>query len=801
MKIKPFAHLRFFIQAAAAAVLLLIAWLGYRTFISSFGRIDNILLISIDTCRADFLSCYGYPKKTTPNIDKIAAQGILFENVIAPIPLTLPSHSSMLTGTTPPYHGVHDNNGYRLGESNVTVGELLKENGFMTGAIVSSFVLDSEFGLNQGFETYYDNFNTDLDPRRIAERKGGETTEHAKLWLQKHHDERFFLFLHYFDPHHPYTPPEPFRPGDHINFRISQIANYAGEIAYVDHCIGQIIDKLKELDLYDSTLLIITSDHGEMLGEHGETTHGYSIYQAALKVPLIVKLPGKRSPRRISQIVGLVDIAPTICSLLGIETQQKFHGIDLLRYISKKGPGEKRYIYCESFLPTIYKDCNFYLGVVSDGWKYIQTTRPELYDLNKDPGELYDIANEQKHRARILQDQLKRILEEQLRPDNSECKIALSKESKARLESLGYVGGLIVEDSFEFDQGKKDPKDLIGFHRCNATSKTAFAAGQYDIVKELCKQMLAEDPTFQDAYYYLGSIAYEEREFEKVVEYLSRHLELGPQNYETLNNLGLAFFHLNRHDDAVKSYNRAIELEPGFMEAHYNLGREFCRVGKFDKAIAHFRKALQLAPGDDDVIRELDRALTARQQITEGALKHYRDILRDNPNSPDAHYNLANIYLRQGKNDLALQHCTKALEANPESVSLRVRLANMLLELDRVQSALAEYYRALHAEPDSVNILNSIAWILATSGDKDIQNPADAVKYAQQACELTDYKKPETLDTLAAALASAGKFDQARETAQKAIALADSENQKDLAKRIRLRLELYQAGRAYVSPD
>ena len=207
----------------------------------SSGDIRNVVLISIDTCRADYLSCYGYERLTTPNIDGVASEGILFENVITPVPMTLPAHASMLTGTIPPFHGIHDNLNYQVAESNVTLAEILKENGFSTGAIISAFVLDRDFGLNQGFDTYNDRFEDEHKAGIIQERKGDEATRLSLDWLDEHKSERFFYFLHYFDPHAGYEPPEPFAG----RFKDSP---YAGEIAFTDHCIGMVIEKLKELD-------------------------------------------------------------------------------------------------------------------------------------------------------------------------------------------------------------------------------------------------------------------------------------------------------------------------------------------------------------------------------------------------------------------------------------------------------------------------------------------------------------------------------------------------------------------------
>jgi len=410
----------------------------------------------------------------------------------------------MLTGTLPPYHGVHDNIDYKLGKSNVTLAEILHRNEFTTCAIIGAFVLDSLFGLSQGFDYYNDRFERPFVANNCAQRRGGETTRFAMEWLEKHKSERFFLFLHYFDPHIDYMPPEPFASRFPDNL-------YAGEIAYTDYCIGEVIKKLKKLALYESALIIITSDHGEMLGEHGEKTHTYFIYQSALKVPLIFKLPGHYKARKIDDTVGIIDIVPTICALLDIETPPHIQGKDLSPYFSgKRPPSPNRHLYCESMLPTKY-GANSLLGVVTDRWKYIQTTRPELYDLTEDAGETNNLIKQQPHRARILRDRLRQILEESIRGDDSDCKAVLGEEDRNRLESLGYLGDTSIREDFEFDQIKEDPKDLIDVHMRN---------------------MLVN----------------------------------------ALNSMGKDLAAQGKIDDAIRHYSEALRINPEYMYAHYNLG-------------------------------------------------------------------------------------------------------------------------------------------------------------------------------------------------------------------------------------
>ena len=382
------------------------------------GKIRNVLLISIDTCRADHLSCYGYEHPTTPNIDALAAQGILFENTISPVPLTLPSHSTMLTGAIPPYHGVHLNTGYRLADSIVSLPELLQEHGFATGAAISAFVLDSQYGLAQGFDFYDDTFKEPLEGNHVVQRRGGETSDVALEWIEQNRDQRFFFFLHYYDPHANYSPPEPFA---------SRFASpYAGEIAYTDHCIGKVIQKLKDLDLYDSTLIIVAADHGELLGEHGEPAHSYFIYQSAIRIPLIFKLPGQDKPARIPSLAGLVDVMPTICSLLGVTPPPDIQGRSLeTDWTQPPTDRAARYVYCESFYPTIY-DLNPLVGLVGDRFKFIQTTRSELYDLVDDPAESHNLFETEGEVAGMMEDELDAILDESLRDISHESRITLA---------------------------------------------------------------------------------------------------------------------------------------------------------------------------------------------------------------------------------------------------------------------------------------------------------------------------------------------------------------------------------------
>ncbi|MEI7837023.1 MAG: sulfatase, partial [Planctomycetota bacterium] len=292
---------------ALATAGIAAAWGGWRHFSRPLIKIEgirNVVLISIDTCRADRLSCYGYKRQTTPNIDALASNGVLFTSASTPVPFTLPAHSSMMTGTYPPTHGVRLNNGDHLADSNITLAEIMRDAGYQTAAFIGAFPLDRIFGLNQGFDTYDCQFRAKRQMALYSERNAEELTGPAMDWLGKNGKKPFLLFLHYYDAHFPYEPPPPFNTtyaGD----------LYAGEIAYVDRCIGHVVDQLHAMGIYDNTLIIITGDHGESLGEHGEQTHGFFMYQGTLRVPLVIRAPVGSRNCQVNDNVSLVDIVPT----------------------------------------------------------------------------------------------------------------------------------------------------------------------------------------------------------------------------------------------------------------------------------------------------------------------------------------------------------------------------------------------------------------------------------------------------------------------------------------------------------
>ncbi len=720
-------------------LLLLVAVTASLWFYKRFTaqKIKNVLIISIDTCRADFLGCYGFSLETTPNIDAVAKEGLLFEQAISPMPFTLPSHCSMLTGAIPPSHGVLDNGLFTLSKENVTLAEMLWENGFVSGAFVSSFVLNSDFGMDQGFDIYDDDFEKERNVIGILERQGGETTRLAIEYLEKHKDEKQFLFVHYYDPHFSYDAPEPFGSKFELaepfrtfsSGKLATYAGYAGEIAYVDDCIGKILDKLKELGQYDSTLICITSDHGEMLGEHEEYTHGYYIYQGNIHVPLVFKIPGRKKGIRVKNTVGIVDVVPTICSALGIELNQKIRGRDLLAYYNHENPFSERYVFCQSLEPTKY-NANPLLGVVSDRYKYIQTTHSELYNLEKEPLEFDNLIQREANRARLMETELLQILNDAEEDKKTTSGSGVDAKTLTLLESLGYVGD-IVDDTFVIDPAKEDPKNFIEYHNMANQIGFLLQQGDYETAERTCLKMIEDRPDQYMGYYKMAMCLMRQKQHSRAIDYLLKMIKLDSEN--TLVYEGLA-------------------------QAHRGLKQ-------FDASIQYALQSLEIKK--DSVI---------------------------------AYYHLSLCYYEKGMFDEPEKYLTSQIVEHPRFFQLTVSLAEKLYEKGHPVQAYKKYLKTYELNPDSPDALNSIAWFQATSMKEDIRNPQQAVQYALTACEVTKYAKAESIDTLAAAYAATGDFEKAIETAQRAIQVARSHGEDDLAGRIQKRQNLYRQRKVYVDP-
>ena len=629
--------------------------------------VKNVVIISVDTCRADRLSCYGFSKATTPNIDAVARDGVLFLRAQTTNSLTLPAHSSMMTGTLPPVHGVRNNYNYRLGESQVTLAETFQDNGYQTAAVVSAFTLASQFGLNQGFDVYNDFFLRKHDPRapRFLERPADEVTQAAITWLEKNHEEPFFLFVHYFDPHQPLQPPKEFAkrfPGD----------PYAAEIAYTDDQIGLLLEKLTSLGLYDSATIVITSDHGEGLGEHGEETHGYFVYQSTNHVPLVIKpstggLSGVSRGAKIEQPVSVIDIPPTVLAAVGLETPGHMQGLDLGPCFAGEQPPENdRPVYCESLKPTMF-GCSPLRSIVHDRWQYVWSVNSELYDLDKDPKQKNNVIDEYPEIVTALHIQLTGAMEHQGGSQQRGTTQSLDESDRARLQSLGYVGGA-VSDAVELDSSMCDPKEFIWFYTRLQEVEGHIVIGHLEEAKKLCELLLKSEPGLFRAHQLLANVA--ERQ--------------------------------GRPDDAIKHYTDAVTLAAGndrntgerdtrsrfdVADAYVALGEMLFRKGDYSAAQEKLERALQDFPDYPRLLTQYGAVLVEiaaktdaageKKPLLDRAVMLLKRTIEVEPKNADAHAYLGSAYLADNKGDLAKKHTSEALLLNPNHPTARVNLQRL----------------------------------------------------------------------------------------------------------------------------
>jgi len=724
------------------------------------GKVRNVVLISIDTCRADHLSCYGHSRQTTPNIDAVARDGVLFQRAQTTNCLTLPAHCSMLTGTRPTYHGVHLNQTYSLDDANVTLAEILQDQGYETGAFVGAFPLHSRFGLDQGFDTYDEQFSKKNVKDSMDERDGQEVSRAALSWLEQRREKPFFLFVHYFDPHRPYDPPPRFASrvgGD----------EYDGEIAYTDFCIGQIIDQLKQLDLFDSTLLIITADHGESLGEHKEDTHGFFIYQSTMRVPLIVKSPGCVTGQQIDDAVSLIDIVPTVLGSLGLGVPSQVQGVDLSGYTSGRSkPAEGRFLYSESWSTARFNCCPL-RGLVHDQWRYIWSVKPELYDLFRDPAETNNLIEEEQQTAELLHSRLEELLADQRQWAEDGGSSVADRETLQRLQSLGYVGGPTDQATSEMviEKGVDDPKDFISIYNKILIARNYLRQDLLDKAQAQCLEIVTLRPKLAPVSLLLALIAAERGRMADAVKHYSDVLALRATakgrrfNWDdVLNKRGIAYGELGKFDLALEDYNQAIQFNPELADAYNNRGWTYQQMGKYDLAGQDFDAAIEL---------KADFGI--------------------------AYNNRGSVYRELGKIDLALADYSKAIELQADRAEFFFSRGEFYLQLRKFELALNDFNRAVSLKPEYAEAYNNLAWLLATCPDLQYRDAQQAVANANQACELSGWDDFGMLDTLAVAYAAAGEFAEAVQWQTKALELAPAESQADL----RSRLELYQKGEPY----
>src|SRR5436190_14725198 len=551
----------------------------------------NVVFMTIDTLRPDHLGCYGDKQIGTPNIDTLAADGTRFERAYTAVPVTLPSHTVIFTGTYPTLSGVHDFAANKLSPTQATLASVLKENGYATAAVIGSAVLDSRFGLNHGFDFYYDHFDfnrlqeSNLDE---MERPGNIVADVTLDWLSKNYQKKFFLWMHLYDPHYPYRPPAPYSE----EYRDRP---YDGEIAFADAQVGRLIEFLKNKGLYQNTLIILSGDHGESLGEHGEKTHGFFIYNATLHVPLIIHLPGDMHARTVQNLVNLADIMPTVLAALNIQLPAHVQGQSLLPIISPKKEDNARSLYAETFLPRLHFNWSELRGVETENYHFIDAPKPELYDVGKDPGETKNLYADKRAVSEEMRARLATLIQRYGAGQELAQKTGLDPALMERLKSLGYAGfsggGTEVTIS---DRKLPDPKDRIQTYELFSEGMADSQHGRYAEAAEKLDTVLKAEPDSVPARYLLGLNYYRLGDFPKAIEQLNRVLELSPDYSLAAFNLGLAYGQAGDLSGAIRTLKRALELDPTNYAAAFNLGAAYLQKQMVPEAVAALRQAVSI---------------------------------------------------------------------------------------------------------------------------------------------------------------------------------------------------------------
>jgi len=643
---------------------------GFRVVRSSEA---NILLITLDTTRADRLGCYGYARAQTPHLDRLADEGVRFARADSPVPLTLPAHASIMTGTSPLFHRVRNNGNYSLPPPALTLAEIFKARGYTTAAFIASFTLDSRFGLDQGFDHFDDRLG---DPAVIkgaySERRAEEVFRAFSAWFSKNGRDKFFAWIHFYDPHMPYDPPEPFKstPG---------LDTYDGEIANVDLYVGKILETLETASIREDTLVAVVGDHGEAFGEHGEFGHGVFCYEETLAVPFILADPGRLPARRIvSDRVGLIDLFPTVLDFCKIDVPPSVQGISLLPLIEKDISADRPH-YFESYFPLENMGCAPIKGEIRETHKYIELPQPELYDLEQDPKEKQNLIPDKAEAAQKMKLAL-RNLEKGLGSATLDSARTVTTEELRRLESLGYLsmGKRAAEG-----EALPDPKDRITgwtvFSRGLALQQT----GRLAEAKTALHEAIALAPGLIGPYIHLGEICFAERDFESLVslfnEGVKRHPQSGElrirfayylvllgnttaaldqlhsaetvvafgQREQLYDTLGMAYGTAGNTAGAAEAYGKALEIEPDNADAARKLGYSLFRLGRMEEALSAFQRSESLAPDNPLLLEEMGRFFAANQDY-DRAESYFKKSL-DRPDPPAlAFFNYAVLLSERG---------------------------------------------------------------------------------------------------------------------------------------------------------
>lgn len=691
----------------------------------------NLLLITMDTTRADHLGCYGYSKPITPNLDRLAKRGVLFRNAMAHVPLTRPSHATILTGIYPQHLDLWSNGPYRLDPKFSTIAQQLPE--MKSGAIVSSFVLASSFGLNHGF-SYYDD-SCSQSKGKSPEKNAGEALQAAVKWLDRISTRPFFLWVHFYDPHFPYEPPESFR---------QRFGDYDGEIAYMDESIGTLLKMLESKGILNKTLIVAVGDHGEGLGDHGEPTHGYYIYDSTMHVPLVMAGPGVPENKQFTGVVGLTDIAPTILdafkrSIPQVDGRSLWNQLIDNRLLSRPAILENRTIYYQFGWARL-------VGLRTEDFLWVRSPIAEFYNISSDPAEHNNLAESEESRCAEMQKVAASII-----PTDEKRKEggALTPEEEEKLESLGYISA---------SEEKEPPVDKAPDAKKFSSIVPAIESlihkeeeGDLANAGSELKQILAVDPTNRFALGLQGKYLLESGNASAAVAELEKLRDASTNHPETMALLGQAYEKTGQTEKALQCYSEAAKPPWVYWPSLLSLARLSMQYPDFMPRTSVLQRLSSLTAESYEEYLGLAQAYAILGEWPQAEI-NFRSAYQRNHGSLEALVGLLQMLLKDGKAEEALSLADQVQPAVPETLLIS---ANALISLGRKEDACSNYRKCLDLKPGNANVLSRLGFGLEQCGDTELATRA------YRAALNSDPHQPQALFSLGRILAQERQWKEA----------------------------------------
>lgn len=711
-----------------------------KTIAAATGK-PNVVLVTLDTTRVDHLGAYGYDKGRTETIDAMAERGLRFDRAYSPLPLTIPAHATLFTGLTPPNHGIRNNGGAILEDEFVTLAEVLRDSGYDTAGSVSAYVTTDIWGLDQGFDSYFDDIESSLLSRTNIwhlERTADQVVDDALGWLDSEDratDRPFFLWLHVYDAHQPLRPPEGYREG---------LTPYDGEIAFVDDQIGRLETRLGELGMADDTIWVLAGDHGEGFGDHVEETHGLFTYDNTQHVPLILAGPGIEAGV-VDQPVGLVDVMPTLLNTLGIDAPKGMDGA--------VQPGNEQPVYLESYQPQERFGYAPHLAVVQGQYKLIDTPRPELYDLLADPGETNNLASEHAEDVARLQGALAAFGAEAPSGGSS-----MDAETLQRLAALGYMTG---GDDLRGASDLPDPKDKLGIIGDLQRGSALALEDDLDGAIAIMEKVAAAEPTLVEVRQRLSRLYHKKGDEAAALKWIDDAVTVAPDRKNVVLAATVQHTRAKDYEGALALAERGLELDPH--------GQEFAQFKMMN--LSSLNRTPEAVSFAEDFLGRNPRAYTisglmgvmyARIPDMEKAEPLMRHSLQSPTPPRNVNYFMALLGAGSKHVDEGIEHLRAELKLYPDNRAARFMLVQMLSKQERYPEALPVIESMIKARPGDIQMMNTKAQVLFNMDRYD-----DAGGVLAEVLAL-DPEEPEALLLLANVLGKQDKMDEAKATFERA---------------------------------